>query len=327
MKRRIDGFLLGLVAAVVLASVYPSLGARDGILHPAFTNKLSVALIFFLHGIGLSFKALKAGTLHWRLHLLVQSCTFVLFPALGLFAYRWGGPWIASDLRLGVFFLCALPSTVSSSVAMTAAARGNVAAALFNATASSLLGVILTPLWVSAVTSATGVGVDVGKVVLDLCCWLVLPLILGQAVRPFLSGWAARNKARIHVVDRATILFLVYTSFCDSVLGGVWTTHGVGTLAVVLVLSAFLFFAVMAVSNAVSRGLHFAEEDRIAAMFCASKKSMATGVPMAQLMFGQGPNLGMVVLPILIYHSFQLVVAGVLSSRWAQRAESPSPAK
>lgn len=321
MKRRVDGFLLGLVAAVVLASVYPSLGARDGILHPAFTNKLSVALIFFLHGIGLSFKALKAGTLHWRLHLLVQSCTFVLFPVLGLIAYRWGGPWIPQDLRIGVFFLCALPSTVSSSVAMTAAARGNVAAALFNATASSLLGVVFTPLWVSAVTSAAGAGVSVGKVILDLCCWLVLPLILGQAVRPILAGWALRNKSRIHVVDRATILFLVYTSFCDSVLGGVWTTHGLDTLAVVLVLSAFLFFVVMAFSSAVSRALHFTKEDRIAAMFCASKKSMATGVPMAQLMFGQGPALGMVVLPILIYHSFQLVVAGVLASRWSRRAD------
>jgi len=326
MKRRVDGFLLGLVGAVVLASVYPKLGAQEGILHPALTNKLSVALIFFLHGIGLSFKALKAGTLHWRLHLLVQCCTFVLFPLLGLMIYHWGGTTMPQDLRIGVFFLCALPSTVSSSVAMTAAARGNVAAALFNATISSLLGVVLTPLWVSAVTSASGAGVDVGKVVMDLCRWLVLPLILGQVVRPVLSGWAARNKSRIHLVDRATILFLVYTSFCDSVLGGVWTTHGFGTLAVVLVLSAFLFFAVMAASSGVSRALRFPDEDRIAAMFCASKKSMATGVPMAQLMFGRGPALGMVVLPILIYHSFQLVVAGVLASRWSRRRESATEA-
>lgn len=322
MKRRIDGFLVGLIAAVVLASVYPSLGAREGILHPAFTTKLSVALIFFLHGIGLSFAALKAGTLHWRLHLLVQSCTFVLFPLLGFIIYRWGGAWITQDLRMGIFFLCALPSTVSSSVAMTAAARGNVAAALFNATISSLLGVVFTPLWVSAVTSASGAGVDVGHVVLDLARWLVLPLILGQAVRPFLSGWAARNKSRIHLVDRATILFLVYTSFCDSVLGGVWTSNGIGTLALILVVSALLFFTVMVVSNTGARVLGFPDEDRIAAMFCASKKSMATGVPMAQLMFGHGGALGLVVLPILIYHSFQLVVAGMFASRWARRSEA-----
>lgn len=319
MKRRIDWFLLGLIAAVVLASVYPELGAREGVLHPAFTNKVGVALIFFLHGSGLSFKALKAGTLHWRLHLLVQCCTFVLFPMLGLAAFFWGGHWIPEDLRVGVFFLCALPSTVSSSVAMTAAAQGNVPAALFNATVSSLLGVVLTPLWVSAITSVTGAEIDLGKVVADLCVWLVLPLILGQVLRPLLAGWAARNKSRIHLVDRATILFLVYTSFCDSVLAGVWTSHGVDTLAVVLALSAVLFFVVMFVSNTAARALGFPAEDRIAAMFCASKKSMATGVPMAQLMFGHGGALGLVVLPILIYHSFQLVVAGVLASRWSQR--------
>lgn len=321
MKAKLDWFLGGLVVAVVLASVYPQVGARSGILHPEVTNKLGVALIFFLHGIGLSFQSLKAGTLHWRLHVLVQSCTFILFPVLGLIAYRWGGALFGADLRLGIFFLCALPSTVSSSVAMTAAARGNVAAALFNATISSLLGVVLTPLWVSAVTSTASRGIPLGSVVLDLCRWLVLPLILGQLVRPVLAGWAKRNKSSIHVVDRLTILFLVYTSFCDSVLGGVWTSHGIGMLVSVLIVSAVLFSAVMLASSLGSRALHFSAEDRVAAMFCASKKSMATGVPMAQLMFANSAVLGLVVLPILIYHSFQLVVAGVLAARWSRRVD------
>lgn len=323
MKLKIDWFLGGLVGAVLFASVYPHLGARSGPLHPELTNKLGVALIFFLHGTGLSFQSLKAGTLHWRLHVLVQSCTFLVFPLLGLVAYRWGGHWFGSDLRMGVFFLCALPSTVSSSVAMTAAARGNVAAALFNATISSLLGVVLTPLWVSVVTSTASKGIPLGSVVMDLCRWLVLPLVLGQLLRPLLSGWAHRNKSRIHVVDRVTILFLVYTSFCDSVLVGVWTSHGFGTLGAVLIVSALLFFVVMGVSSLGAKALNFPEEDRIAAMFCASKKSMATGVPMAQLMFTDAATLGLVVLPILMYHSFQLIVAGVLASRWSRRV-SPS---
>lgn len=327
MKLKLDWFLAGLFFAVVAASVYPQLGAREGILHPELTNKLGVALIFFLHGIGLSFQALKAGTLHWRLHALVQSCTFLLFPLLGLAIYHGGSVWFGADLRLGLFFLCALPSTVSSSVAMTAAARGNVAGALFNATISSLLGVVLTPLWVSFVTSTASTGIEFGKVVLDLCRWLVLPLVLGQLARPFLSGWAKRHKARIHLVDRLTILFLVYTSFCDSVRAGVWTSHGAGTLAAVLVISAALFFVVMAVSSATANALRFTAEDRIAAVFCASKKSMATGVPMAQLMFGHGGTLGLVVLPILIYHSFQLVVAGLLAARWARRSDEAGDRK
>lgn len=319
-KLKIDGFLLSLALAVVAATVYPKLGARQGPLHPELTNKLGVALIFFLHGIGLSFQALKAGTMHWRLHLIVQSCTFVVFPLLGLAIYLVSSRWIGPDLRLGLYFLCALPSTVSSSVAMTAAAKGNVAAALFNATISSLLGVVLTPAWMGLITSAAGTSIDFTGVVVDLCRWLVLPLILGQAARPLLANWAKQNKSRIHLVDRGTILFLVYTSFCDSVLGGVWSSHGIGTLAGVLAVSAFLFFAVLWISSGVARAFGFSEEDRIAAVFCASKKSMATGVPMAQLMFGHSPALGLFVLPILLYHSFQLVVAGMLAGRWGRRA-------
>lgn len=321
MRLKVDWFLAGLVTAVVAASVYPHLGAREGVLHPELTNKLGVALIFLLHGIGLSFDALKAGTLHWRLHLLVQSCTFVLFPLLGLALYAALAGAVGHDLRVGIFFLCALPSTVSSSVAMTAAARGNVAAALFNATISSLLGVVLTPLWVSAVTGTGEGGSSLGSVVLDLCRWLVLPLAIGQALRPWLGRWVQRHKAGVHAVDRLTILFLVYTSFCDSVLEGVWSSHGLGTLTFLVLLSAGLFAIVMVVSAWAGRRLGFDAADRIATMFCASKKSMATGVPMAQLMFGGGPLLGLVVLPVLIYHALQLVLAGMLASRWSRRPD------
>lgn len=321
MKLKIDGFLLGLVAAVALAALWPEFGAKGGVLRPELTNKVGVALIFFLHGIGLSFAALKAGTLHWRLHLLVQGCTFLLFPLLGLLLFYGGAAWLPTDLRLGLFFLCALPSTVSSSVALTAAARGNVPAALFNATLSSLLGVVLTPLWMSVVTAASAAAPDLLGVVVDLCRWVVLPLILGQVARPVLASWAARNKARIHLVDRGTILFLVYTSFCESVLEGVWSSHGVGTVVIALVVGAALFAVVMSISGGLGRAWGFTREDSIAAMFCASKKSMATGVPMAQLMFGHSPLLGMIVLPLLLYHTLQLILAGVLAGRWA-RSES-----
>jgi solute carrier family 10 (sodium/bile acid cotransporter), member 7 len=321
MKLKFDGFLLGLMAAVGLAALWPELGAKGGVLRPELTNKVGVALIFFLHGIGLSFAALKAGTLHWRLHFLVQGCTFLLFPLLGLLLFYAGTPWLPADLRLGLFFLCALPSTVSSSVALTAAARGNVPAALFNATLSSVLGVVLTPLWMGAVTAATTAAPDLLGVVADLCRWVVLPLFLGQLARPALASWAARNKARIHLVDRGTILFLVYTSFCESVLEGVWSAHGVGTVVIALAVGAALFAVVMSISGGLGRAWGFTTEDRIAAMFCASKKSMATGVPMAQLMFGHSPLLGMIVLPLLLYHTLQLIFAGVLAGRWARRSE------
>ena len=322
MKPKFDWFLAGMVVAVLLAWLVPDPGARGGSLHPEILTKAGVALIFFLHGVALSFAALKAGTLRWPLHLVVQGCTFLFFPLLGLALFWLAGDRIAGDLKLGFFYLCALPSTVSSSVAMTAAARGNVSAAVFNATLSSLLGVFLTPLWVGLLLQSGGNPMPMGKVILDLVIWLVLPLIVGQLCRPLLGAWAARNKKFIHVVDRATILLLVYTSFCDSMKQGVWSGQGIGTVSLTLVVSALIFSAVLSAVGWMCDRLGFPVEDRIAAVFCGSKKTLASGVPMAQLIFGANPGLSLILLPILIYHPLQLIIGGALASRWARRTDS-----
>jgi sodium/bile acid cotransporter 7 len=317
-KSPIDGFMLGLLAVVVLAWLFPSPGAKGGFLHPEVLNKAGVALVFFLNGLTLSFAALRAGTLLWRLHLVVQLSTYVLFPLLGLVVY-FAGAWLDSSLRLGLFYLCALPSTVSSSVAMTAAARGNVPAAVFNATLSSLLGVVLTPLWLSVVLGATGSGLPLGKVILDLVLWLVLPLALGQLSRPLLGDLAGRHKKRLNLVDRGTILVLVYTSFCDSFEAGVFLSQGPLALVLTVAVSFVLLFVVLGATSQWSRWLGFPEEDRIAAIFCGSKKTLASGVPMARLIFGQHPGLSMILLPIMIYHPLQLLVCTWLAGKWARR--------
>lgn len=321
MKWRPDWFLTGMILAVVLAWAFPEPGAAGGWLHPEILTKGGVALIFFLHGLALSFAALKAGTLRWRLHLVVQTCTFGLFPVLGLGLLWLAGDFISPDLRLGFLYLCALPSTVSSSVAMTAAARGNVAAAVFNATLSSLLGVFLTPLWMGALVKASGgAALPVGKVIIDLLCWLVLPLVIGQLARPLLGAWAGRNKSLINKVDRSTILLLVYTSFCDSFVGGIWSGHGQAAPLTGFIGSLLIFVLVMAIVHGVCVALGFSAEDRIAAVFCGSKKTLASGVPMAKLMFGAHPALSMILLPIMIYHPLQLLICGVLAGRWAKRS-------
>jgi sodium/bile acid cotransporter 7 len=319
MKKGVDWFLLGMLAATLLAWLFPDPGARGGILYPELANKLGVALIFFLHGLLLSFAALKAGTLLWRLHLVVQASTYVVCPVIGLGALWLFGERLDPSLRLGIFYLCALPSTVSSSVAMTAAARGNVAAAVFNATLSSVLGVFITPLWVSVVVGATGASLPLGRVVLDLAVWLLLPLSAGQLLRPLLGAWAARHKRRINVVDRCTILLLVYTSFCDSVKSGVWLGSGVSALLITTLFSVVLLGVLLLVMNAVARALGFPVEDRIATVFCGSKKTLASGVPMARLMFAGQPGLSLILLPIMIYHPIQLVVCGWLAGRFAAR--------
>jgi len=318
MKFKPDWFLLGMVAATALAWAWPAPGAGGGWMHPALVTKGGVALIFFLHGLALSFAALRAGALNWRLHALVQSCTFLLFPVLGLGLNALLDGRVAPELKLGLFYLCALPSTVSSSVAMTAAAGGNVAGAVFNATLSSLVGIVATPLWLAAVMRTSGQAQPILPVIVDLIRWLVLPLIAGQLLRPWLAGWAARNKPLINVVDRLTILLLVYTSFCDSFRQGVWSGRGAQVLLVAGI-CAVLFALVMLLSGGLARGLHFSRGDRIAAMFCGSKKTLASGVPMAKLIFGAHPGIGAILLPIMIYHPLQLVICGLLAQRWGRQ--------
>ena len=317
---KVDWFLVGIAAAMALAWVAPGPGVDGGWLHPELLTKLGVALIFFLHGLGLSFAALRAGIARWRLHLVVQVATFVVFPLLSLAVVALGGGTIAGDLRLGFCYLGALPSTVSSSVAMTAAARGNVPAAIFNATLSSLLGVVVTPLligWMMA-GSAASHPLPLGRVVLDLVLWLILPLVVGQGLRPWLGGWAARNKRFTSKVDRGTVLLLVYTSFCDSVAKGVWTHEGAGVVATTILGAAAILAVMLGGVNLVCRWLRFSVEDRTAAVFCGSKKTLASGVPMAHLIFGSSPSLGVILLPIMVYHPLQLVVCGALASRWAR---------
>jgi sodium/bile acid cotransporter 7 len=310
-----------MVLATVLAWAFPNPGASGGWMHPEIVTKAGVALIFFLHGLTLSFAALHAGALNWRLHVFVQTCTFLLFPLLGLALNAAIGTRMAPELALGLFFLCALPSTVSSSVAMTAMARGNVAGAVFNATLSSLIGIILTPLWVAWVMKTTGAAPDIGPVILDLLKWLVLPLVIGQVLRPLFGTWAQRHKSKISLVDRFTILMLVYTSFCDSFKQGVWSGHGVGQLLFISFVCTALFALVMVLTAVSSRWLGFTRADRIVAIFCGSKKTLASGVPMAKLIFGAHPGIGLILLPIMIYHPLQLIVCGILAQRWGKRGD------
>lgn len=319
MNLKRDWFLIGMALAIGLAWLFPGPGARGGWLHPELLTKAGVALIFLLHGMSLSFVAMRRGVLNWPVHLVVQASVFLIFPLLGLALFPLARGWLPDDLRLGIFYLCALPSTVSSSVALTAAARGNVPAAVFNATLSSILGIVLTPLWLKLVVQGTSVSFPIGRVVLDLALWLILPFVVGQLSRYWLADWAARHKARTDVVDRLTILLLVYTSFCDSMVYGVWTRYGLLAVLISLVISLGLFAALLSIVGSLCDALKFPPGDRIAAIFCGSKKSLATGVPMAQLMFGASPGLGLILLPIMIYHPLQLILCGALAARWKDR--------
>ena len=321
MKWKFDWFLAGMVAAVALAWIFPHAGAPGGWLHPELLNKIGVALIFFLNGVALSFAAMKAGALRWPVHVTVQATTFVVFPVVGVILMAAAGGWIAPELAIGFFYLCAVPSTVSSSVAMTAAARGNVPVAVFNATLSSVIGIVATPLLIGWRLHTSGASLQLGGVILDLIVWLLLPLALGQLSRPLLAEWAFNNKKLIHRIDRGTILFIIYTSFCDSIVRGIWSGRHDAILAAVIG-SLVLFYVVFFIVGAIARIAGFDTGDRIAAIFCGSKKSIASGIPMAQLIFAGDPRLGLILLPLMVYHPLQLVICGVLAGRWAKRSDA-----
>ena len=322
-KIKIDGFLAGMVLAIILAALLPAPGAHGGFLHPELLTKLGIALIFFLNGAMLSFNALKDGILRWRLHLIIQTATFLLFPLIGLAFLAVAGRFISPDLQLGFFYLCALPSTVSSSVAMTSAARGNVPVAVFNATISSLIGIIVTPLWMSLLLKTSGHHLDVTGVFIDLVRWMVLPMIIGQFVRPLIGAWLHRYKKLAQVADRGTILLLVYTSFCDSFALNIWGVTNPAVMISVIIATLVLFFAVLLLLWAVCDRSGIAPAFRAAVVFCGTKKSLATGVPMASLIFAAHPSgLGLILLPIMIYHPLQLLICTPLASRWAKEAQA-----
>lgn len=317
----IDGFVLIMLAAIALALAAPEVGTGDGPLHLGLVTSLGVALVFFLHGAALSRDKLVAGARHWRLHTFVQAFTYVVFPLIGavlMFALR---AQLPADLLLGVFFLCALPSTVSSSVAMTSMARGNVPGAIFNATISGLIGMALTPLLMGLVISASGASMPLGKALTGVALQLLLPFALGQLARPVIGAWLGRHKAITSKIDRGVIVLIVYSSFCDATSEGLWHQYSWQTIAAVMALAAVLLFAILATTTFVARRLGFSVEDEITAVFCGSKKSLANGIPMAKILFAGHPALGLLVLPLMVYHQLQLIVCSVMASRYANREQ------
>ncbi|PAS97703.1 MAG: bile acid:sodium symporter [Candidatus Dactylopiibacterium carminicum] len=315
-----DWFLAGMLLSVIVASFVPDIGRSGGWIHADTLSDYGIFLIFFLHGIGLSTENLRRGISRWKLHVLVQVFTFGVFPLLWWVLNLGVGRWLPQDLMFGFFYLCALPSTISSSVAMTSLARGNVPGAIFNATLSTLLGIFLTPLLVSLLMGQSG-QLDLGEAMFNIARLLLLPFVVGQVLRPLWGAWFARYKKYTNVIDRGVILLLVFSAFSDSVADGLWSKHGVWLIVQTLIGAAVILAIVLWLSRFAARRAGFEIEDEIAAVFCGSKKTLASGVPMAKLLFGSQPAIGVIVLPIMFYHRLQLFVYALMARRYAARVD------
>jgi sodium/bile acid cotransporter 7 len=298
---------------VALASVVPAKGI--GMSAASGAGAAMIAAMFFLHGARLSPRAALAGARHWRLHCLVFASTFLLFPVIGLAARALAPGLLSPPLWSGVLLLCVLPSTVQSSIAFTSIARGNVAAALCAATASNLFGILLTPVLAGLVLRAHGgfSAQGAGDIVLQL----LLPFLAGQLARPWIADWVGRHKSLTGLVDRGSILLIVYVAFSEGVAHGIWHQLDVAQFGALLLLSAALLGVVLLWTNFSSRALGFDRADQITIVFCGSKKSLASGLPMASVLFA-GQSLGLIVLPLMLFHQIQLTVCAALARRFAQ---------
>ncbi len=313
-----DNFTLALVAVVILASFLPASGKFADYVEMATTG--IVSLLFFLHGAKLSRQAILAGISHWRLHIWIFIATFVLFPVLGLALRPVLSPLVTTDMYVGVLFLCTLPATVQSAIAFTSMARGNVPAAVCSASASTLLGILVTPILVSLVLHKNAEGGDALHAVGKIAMQLLLPFIIGHLMRPVISGFLQRRASIIKLVDQGSILFVVYSAFSAAVISGLWKQTPVPALIGLIVLCCILLALVLTITTFGARRLGFNKEDEITLVFCGSKKSMVSGIPMANVLF-PAASVGAIVLPLMLFHQIQLMVCAVLAQRYARRPE------
>ncbi|MFJ5516852.1 bile acid:sodium symporter family protein [Streptomyces griseoluteus] len=320
MKRRlpIDPYIALLLGTVGLAALLPARGVAADVASGASTA--AIAFLFFLYGARLSTREAMAGLRHWRLHLTVLACTFVVFPLLGLAARGLVPTLLTQPLYQGLLFLTLVPSTIQSSIAFTSIARGNVPAAICAGSFSSLVGIVLTPLLAAVLLGNSGGGLSADSL-LKIVLQLLVPFLAGQLLRRFIGGFVARHKKVLGLVDRGSILLVVYTAFSEGMAQGIWHQVSAPRLGALLLVEAVLLAVMLTLTWYGARALGFGRGDRVAIQFAGSKKSLASGLPMAGVLFGAHASLA--VLPLMLFHQMQLMVCAVIAKRRAHDPEEP----
>ncbi|MDQ1157012.1 sodium/bile acid cotransporter 7 [Sphingomonas sp. SORGH_AS 950] len=313
----IEPYVLMLLATVLIATLLPPRGVGVRVFDRAADT--AIVALFFVHGAKLSRSALLAGARHWRLHAAILATSFVLFPLLGLAIAGSGLP--SPSLATGLLFLTLLPSTVQSSIAFTAIARGNVAAAVCSASLSNLLGIAVTPALAALLLPGTG-GVELSfDSVRAIVLQLLVPFAAGHMLRPWIGSWIAARKRLVTTLDRGSILLVVYTAFGAAVSQGLWSQVGALELAELVGWCALLLTVVLVLTGVMGRAMKLAPEDAVVMRFCGSKKSLATGVPMAGVLFPPA-QVGVVLLPVMVFHQLQLIACAFLARRLADAVEA-----
>lgn len=321
-RKWVDPYIVLMMAMVVLAVLIPARGRGADIAGAA--ADAGIIFLFFLYGVRLSTSAAIKGLLHWRLHLAILLSTFALFPLLGLLFRHIAPVWISGALVSGIVYLCVLPSTVQSSIAFTSIARGNVPAALCAASASNMIGVFLSPLLAGWLLNASGVTLSY-EVFQDILLQLMAPFMAGQILRRWIGDWVLRHRAVLGYADRGSILLIIYVAFSRGMVDGIWGQIDTRDMIFLVGILAALLALALFITGFVGRSvLRLNTGDEIALQFCGSKKSLASGLPMAGILF-PAAQVGLIVLPLMIFHQMQLIACAVLARHYARRAEVAEP--
>ncbi|HRP54628.1 bile acid:sodium symporter family protein [Agriterribacter sp.] len=317
---KLDRFVSALFIAVAVAWFFPQFGAAGSSIPLDAICTAGIALIFFFYGVKLSPEKIMTGLKNWKLHIVVQAATFIICPLLVLTAY----PFLQTEhqemIWLSVFFLAALPSTVSSSVVMVAMAKGNLPAAIFNASISGLIGIVLTPLWMGLFLQQQQNNVDFLQIYVRLIVEIIIPVIAGIAMQRVIGHWAARYGKQLAVFDKSVIVLIVYKSFAESFSDGTFSGMRWKDLALICIIAIVLFFALYGIIYLISILLSFNKEDRITALFCGSKKSLVHGTVFSKVLFSNAAFAGFMLLPLMIFHAFQLFIVSYIAG-WFGRKE------
>jgi len=313
---RLDPYLLAMGGAVMMASFWPARGLGGSLLEGAVT--LVIGGLFFTYGARLSLQQVWMAVLEWKPQLLVLASTYVMFPLLGWGLVHAFGGMLSKDTAQGLLFLSILPSTVQSSIAFTSIAQGNVAAAICAASLSNFIGVLLSP-WLASWLVAEGGEINLPVAFRDVALQILLPFVLGQLTRSLWIGWLERHKRATSLFERGSIVLMVYSAFSKAVVDGVWRNTSVAELLIVVGIDALLLMAILGFTTLGSRLLRLRRGDEIAVIFCGSKKSMASGLPMAHVLFAPGA-VGLLVVPLMLFHQLQLFLCALLARRFAKTA-------
>lgn len=323
MRFKTASFVLALLVSILIAYLFPE-PAIEGSGFPIKTiSSVGISLIFFFYGLKLSPDKIKKGLNNWRLHLVVQLSTFILFPLLILPFYPLMQNMEQRTLWLALFFLATLPSTVSSSVVMVSMAGGNIPAAIFNASLSGMIGILITPLWVTPFLGQNIPDPDFTHIYTQLAFEVILPVILGILLQPLGGKTATRYSRQLGLFDKTIILLIVYKSFAGSFYSGIFRQIQWGDIALLILIVLLLFFTVYGCIYLISKRLYFNREDRITALFCGSKKSLVHGTVMAKVLFSKLSTAGIILLPLMLYHGLQILLVSIIASRFSLKTRKP----